>query len=124
MTRKQCVDFLATRNKQAYEAFKSGHQCIQATWGLCGVGLGLDLVGSLLLAFAPEDENTPMSVSGDICIIAGCAAIIACLPTYFIGYSRLNKGIDTFNSAEAAAANQAYWTIQGSKDGIGLALHF
>ena len=42
----------------------------------------------------------------------------------FIGYARLNDGIDMFNHAQVAAKSQAYWTIQGSQNGIGLALHF
>ena len=123
MTYKQCIDFLSTRNQPAYETFQSGYKCLQSSWGLFGAGLGLDLVGSILLAFVPEEGNPAFSIPGDICVITGCVAVLASIPTYFIGYSRLNKGIDRFNM-DQAAATQAYWTIQGSQNGVGLALHF
>lgn len=124
MNKKQCVDFLQTRHQAAYKAFESGYKCYQAGWALAGAGLGLDLAGSLLVAFAPVKENKAMLYSGDAMIIAGAAAILAAIPTVFVGYARMNKGIDTFNMAQAASAPQAYWTIQGSENGIGLALHF
>lgn len=123
MNKKQCVDFLATRHQAAYETFHSGYKCYVAGWVLASAGLTLDLAGSILLACASEDGQV-MRDSGDALIITGCAAILAAVPTVFIGYSRLNKGIDTFNMSQASAAPQAYWTIQGSENGHGLALHF
>ena len=123
VTYKQCIDFLSTRNQPAYETFLSGYKCLQSSWGLFGAGLGLDLVGSILLAFVPEEGNPALSIPGYTCAITGSLAVLASIPTYFIGYSRMNKGIDMFNM-DQAAATQAYWTIQGSQNGVGLALHF
>ena len=37
--------------------------------------------------------------------------------------ARLIKAIDMFNISQVSAP-QAYWTIQGGQNGIGLALHF
>jgi hypothetical protein len=65
-----------------------------------------------------------MFYSGCACIGLGATAIIASIPTIFVGYSRLNKGINMFNKSQAANVPQAYWTIQGSRDGLGVALHF
>jgi hypothetical protein len=125
MTKKECVQFLATRDQASYEKFKSGYQCYNAGWWLLGGGLGLDLVGSVLLALIPADGNgDAMFYSGCACIGLGATAIIASIPTIFVGYSRLNKGINMFNKSQAASVPQAYWTIQGSRDGIGVALHF
>ena len=121
---KECVDFLSTRHQPAYETFQSGYKCYQAGWGLLGAGLGLDLIGSLVIAFGPEEGNDAMFYSGITCLGVGAAAILASIPTIFIGYARLNDGIDTFNMSQAASKPQAYWTIQGSQNGIGLALHF
>ena len=121
---KECVDFLSTRHQPAYETFQSGYKCYQAGWGLLGAGLGLDLIGSLVIAFGPEEGNDAMFYSGITCLGVGAAAILASIPTIFIGYARLNDGIDTFNMSQAASTPQAYWTIQGSQNGIGLALHF
>ena len=128
---KQCAEFLSTSNYQpAYEKFQSGYKCYQAGWGLFGAGVGVDLIGSIIIAFAPKDgdasqkSSDAMFYSGLTCLGLGAAAILASVPTLFIGYARLNDGIDMFNHAQVAARSQAYWTIQGSQNGIGLALHF
>ena len=122
---KQCVDFLATTNNQAaYEKFQSGYKCYQAGWGLFGAGLGVDLIGSLIMAFGPEEGNDAMFYSGVACLGVGAAAVLASIPTIFIGYARLNDGIDMYNMSQAGAVPQAYWTVQGSENGVGLALHF
>ena len=121
---KQCVDFLSTHHQPAYEKFQSGYKCYQAGWGLFGAGLGMDLIGSLIIAFGPEEGSSAMLYSGMACLGVGAAAVLASIPTIFIGYARLNDGIDMFNMSQAASTPQAYWTIQGSQNGIGLALHF
>jgi hypothetical protein len=124
MNLKQTVDFLSTRNQPAYETFQNGYKCYQAGWGLFGAGLGMDLIGSIIIACGPEEGNAAMLYSGITCLGLGAAAFLASIPTIFIGYARLNDGIDMFNMAQAGAQPQAYWTIQGSQNGIGLALHF
>ena len=121
---KQCVDFLSTRHQPAYEKFQSGYKCYQAGWGLFGAGLGVDLIGSMIFAFAPEEGNDAMFYSGIACLGVGVAALLASLPTVFVGYARLNDGLNMFNMSQNAAKPQAYWTIQGSQNGLGLALHF
>ena len=123
MNKKECAEFLATCNPEAYKQFQSGFKCAQAGWWTLGAGLAVDLVGSILLAFAPENNNDAMFWSGASCVIAGGLAIIASIPTIYIGHARMNRGIDTFNAAQVHAA-QPYWSIQGSRNGIGLALNF
>lgn len=124
MNKKQCINFLKERHQPAYEKFQSGYKCYQAGWGLAGAALGCELAGSLLVAFAEDDNNMAMEISGDAFIIAGCCALIAAVPTLYIGYSRLNQGIDMFNMSQVQSAPRAYWTIQGSENGLGIALHF
>lgn len=124
MNKKQCMDFLSTRHQPAYEKFQSGYKCYTAGWLLAGAGLTVDLVGSILVAFSPQNDDTAMFYSGVSCLGLGAAAILASVPTIFIGYVRLNDGIDMFNMSQAASTPQAYWTIQGSENGIGFALHF
>ena len=124
MNKKECMEFLSTRHQPAYETFKSGYKCTQAAWGLFGAGVGVDVVGTVLMTFGLEGKNDAMFFSGASCVIAGGLAVIASIPTIFIGYARLNKGIDMFNMSQVGAAPRAYWTIQGSQNGIGLALHF
>ena len=123
MNKKECANFLSTRHQAAYEKFQSGLKCAEAGWWTLGAGLAVDLAGSLLLAFVPEEGNDAMSWSGISCIIAGGVAVIASLPTIYIGYGRMYNAIDMFNVSQASAP-QTYWTIQGSENGVGLALHF
>ena len=123
MNKKECAEFLSTRNQPAYEKFQSGLKCTEAGWWTLGAGLTVDLVGSLLIAFVPEGGNDAMSWSGISCIVAGGLAVIASIPTIYIGYGRMEEAIDIFNVSQVKAP-QAYWSIQGGQNGIGLALHF
>lgn len=123
MTKKECAEFLSTRNQPAYEKFQSGLKCTQAGWWTLGAGLAVDLAGSILVAFVPEEGNDAMSWAGISCIVAGGLAIIASIPTIYIGYGRMDNAIDMFNVSQATAP-RAYWSVQGSENGIGLALHF
>lgn len=124
MDKKDCAEFLSTRHQPAYETFQSGLKCYTAGWWTFGAGLVVDLAGSILWAFAPEENNEAMFYSGASLVIAGGLAVIASVPTIFVGYVRMNRGIDTFNMSQVASTPQAYWTIQGSQNGIGLAFNF
>lgn len=123
MNKKECAEFLSTRHQPAYEKFQSGLKCTTAGWWTLGAGLAVDLVGSVLCACVPEEGNDAMSMSGITCIVAGGVALIASIPTIYIGYGKMNRAIDMFNVSQAASP-QAYWTIQGSQNGIGLAFNF
>lgn len=129
MNKKQCAEFLSTRHQPAYEKFQSGLKCIKAGWWTLGAGLAVDLAGSLLCAFVPEADNDAMAkhdamaISGISCVVAGGLAIIASIPTIYIGYEKMERAVDMFNVSQVTKP-QAYWSIQGSENGIGLALHF
>ena len=104
---KECADFLSTKHQPAYKTFLSGYKCYQAGWGLLGAGLGIDLIGSIIFAFAPEEGNDAMFYSGIACLGVGVAALVASVPTIFVGYARLNRGIDEFNMNQVGATPQA-----------------
>ena len=123
MNKKECVEFLSTRHQPAYEKFQSGMKCTKAGWWTLGAGLAVDLAGSLLVAYGPIKDNDAMFWSGASFIIAGGLAVLASIPTIYIGYGRMNQAIDMFNMSQVSAP-RAYWTIQGGQNGIGLALHF
>ena len=123
MDKQECAEFLSTRHQPAYETFQSGLKCTTAGWWTLGAGLAVDLAGSIMLAYGPIKNNDAMFWSGASCIIAGGLAILASIPTIYIGYGRMHKAIDMFNVSQASAP-RAYWTIQGSQNGIGLALNF
>lgn len=129
MNRKQYMNFLSTRCQPAYEKFQNGYKLYQAGWGLFGAGLALDLAGSIVWAFAPETtsdgKTSPFTIAGGTLVIAGACAVLASLPTVFIGYARMEESVDIYNvSQRTASATPAYWTIQGSQNGIGIAYNF
>lgn len=128
MNKRELGDFLSTRCQPAYEKFQSGYKCYQAGWGLFGAGLAVDLVGSILWAFVPENTTGEMSgqmIAGASLIIAGGCAVIASLPTLLVGYARMEESVDIYNvSTRTASSTPAYWTVQGSENGIGVALNF
>lgn len=121
MKKNDCAEFLAQHHQPAYEKFQSGMKCVTAGWATLGAGLAVDLAGSILWAFS--DQSDAMFYSGASCVIAGSLAIIAALPTVYIGYIRMNDAIDMYN-VSAATGQKAYLSIQGSQNGVGLALHF
>ena len=123
MNKKQCAEFLSTHNQPAYEKFQSGLKCTEAGWWTLGAGLAVDLAGSILVAYGPIKDNDAMFWSGASCIIAGGLAVLAAIPTIYVGYGRMEQAIDMFNVSQVTTP-RAYWTIQGSQNGIGLALHF
>ncbi len=123
MNKKQCAEFLSTRNQPAYEKFQSGLNCVKGGWWTFGAGLLADAVGGILWYYGEDKQNDAMSWSGLGFICAGGLAVIAAIPTIYIGYEKMNTAVDMFN-VSTATAPRAHWSIQGSQNGIGLALHF
>lgn len=129
MNKKQYGEFLSTRCEPAYKKFQSGYKCYQAGWALLGAGLAVDLAGSIVWALAPEStpdgKASTFTIAGGTLVIAGSCAILASLPTIYIGYIRMDESADIYNvSQRTASSTPAYWTVQGSENGIGIALNF
>lgn len=128
MNKKQYGEFLSTRCQPAYEKFQSGYKCYKAGWATLGAGLAVDLVGSIVWAFTPESTTGEVSgqmIAGASLVIAGSCAVLAALPTIYVGYIRMYESVDIYNvSTRTASSTPAYWTIQGSENGIGIALNF
>lgn len=130
MDKKEYMDFLSTRCTPAYQKFQSGYKLYQAGWGLFGAGLGVDLIGSILVAFAPKSQkdgsdNDAMFYSGLACLGVGAAALLASVPTVFIGYARMEESVDIYNVTQrTAAASRPYWSVQAGNNAVGLAYNF
>lgn len=125
MNKQQCAEFLSTRHQPAYQKFQTGLKCVEAGWWTFGAGLAADLVGGLFWYYGEftEKKNEAMGWAGLSFICAGGLAVIASIPTIYIGYEKMNNAIDMYNVSQASQP-QAYWTIQGSQNGIGVALNF
>ena len=83
MNKKECIEFLATRNQEAYKTVKSGYQYYNVGWWTFRAGLGIDLAGSILIAFAPQKDSPAMLYSGTTCLLLGTTAINRFCSNYF-----------------------------------------
>jgi hypothetical protein len=110
--KKNCID--------AYEVYRKGNGIAAAGWTLFACGLGLDLgsaIGALIAGNNASSEIIAFSIVGVCCEIA-------CIPTLCVGYAKKHKSADIFNTQCANKTPQAYWSINASKNGIGIAYNF
>lgn len=102
--------FLEQNCPAAYDQYHNGDMIAAVGWGLLAGGLLVDVGFSW---WAPYTGYVAL------------AAEIACIPTLCVGYAKKHHSADTFNSMCANKSKpQAYWSINTSQNGIGLALNF
>lgn len=111
--------FLLEHCPGAYNHYYSGRKLARSGWGLFGGAVGAAAVVGLLQGFIPNNNG----------VIVACWAIpdlmlVASIPVLCVGYSRMHRSADTFNTMCADKQPQAYWSINASQNGIGLALNF
>lgn len=102
------ANFLKDNCIEAYNKYRHGHAVATAGWILLGVGVGLDVGFSWWLPY-----------SGYV----GLACELACIPTLIVGYTQMHRSADLFN-ATCGNKSQAYWSVNASQNGVGLALNF
>lgn len=102
------ANFLKNNCADAYKLYKHGNAVSTAGWILLGVGVGLDLG---LAWWVPY--------SGYVAL----ACELACIPTLIVGYTQMHRSAEIYNSA-CIVNSQAYWSINASQNGIGVALNF
>lgn len=101
--------FLENTCPTAYQQYTTGHNASTLGWILFGVGLGLDVGFSWWLPFA---------------WIPALGCEIVSIPTLIVGYVTMHKSATTFNADCVAKKSNAYWSINASKNGIGIAYNF
>ena len=109
MRGRDYASFLSAKCQVAYAQYNSGHKTAIAGWVLFGVGLGIDLGFSWWLPYS---------------WIPALGLEIACIPTLAVGYSKMHQSVDVFNSSCVNKKPTAYWSINASQNGIGLAYNF
>lgn len=105
-------------------------------WGLFGGGLALDVVGVATAAVGAvqaanstaSDESITASVLttsliGGLICAAGEGCLISGIVCLGVGYSRMHNTADGYAMSRYQKPT-AYWSIQKSSNGLGLALHF
>jgi len=119
MNKQATLEWLETQKcPAAYEQFRYGLNLSKGGWMLMGIGLGLDLCGTIIL------YKTGKAIGG-ILTGLGAAFEIACIPTIAVGYSKMHQSVNVYNmSCNKTAKVKPYWTIQASENGIGLAYKF
>ena len=126
MDKKAYLRFLETNCPAAWQKANTGYKTLTAGWCLLGIGVGLDLIGVAgVLAYAASDYVTVGGVSGfATCYYIGGLCEIACIPTLIVGYAKMHNSVDVYNVSCTTAQARPYWSVQTSRNGIGLAYNF
>ena len=113
---KAYEEYLYNNCTAAYMQYKSGKTVADYGWGLLVTGLIIDLVSTIgIFTSGSSYYLIPSYVGG--------ALEIACIPTLIVGYTRMHRSADTYNTS-CANKKQAYWSFGKQQLGTGLALHF
>lgn len=110
--------FLQDNCPNAYDMFHKGDNIATAGWLLFAVGVGCDL--GTLINYAIVGGNSAITAFS----VIGLGCEIACIPTLIVGYNKKHKSADVFNTSCAIKSSQAYWSVNASQYGIGIAYNF
>ena len=119
MNEQSYSEFLQNNCPAAYDKFHSGSNIAYAGWIFFSAGIGLDF-GSLIgfLISGRSSANTAFS-------LIGLGFEIACIPTLIVGYNKKHNSVDVYNTNCAKrSTTKAYWSVNASQNGIGLAYNF
>lgn len=151
MEQKDMLDWYARQNCQAaYEHFRSARKVATAGWVFLGIGVAMDI--SAIACYATyfwqryNDSGTYSSASAtnrlttwqrnpnytpnplySAAVGLTVGAILfeaASVPLLVVGYHKMHSSVDVYNVECGGAQEQAYWTLQTSGNGLGLALNF
>lgn len=121
MNKQATLEWLKNQNcPAAYEQFSRGLNLSKGGWFMMGIGLGMDLVGTIILAADPQKKTI-----GGVLIGVGSAFEIACIPTIAVAYSKMHQTVNVYNvSCGSTAQIKPYWSVQTSNNGLGIAYNF
>ena len=102
---------------QAYDLYEEGENLSKWGWGIFGVSF----------VYALSAVNF-LGCDGDVglmlctCLSISCAA--ASIPILIVGYNKMHRSAEIYNTTCGKQQPQAYWSINASQNGIGLAFNF
>jgi len=111
-------NFLLEHCPSAYNQYHSGRKFARTGWGLFGGAVGLGVATGLIMGLSSYNNEAL------ICSAIPDLMLVASIPVLCVGYTRMHRSADTFNTMCAGRQPQAYWSINASQNGIGLALNF
>ncbi|GEM_PF-1156871 len=134
MDKKAYIRFLETNCPAAWQKANSGYKTATAGWCLLGIGAGLEIGGVIgVIATAgsmvngtTDDSMTAVNSTLGLAALyyVGAFSIVASIPTIAVGYAKMHNSVDVYNVACTTAQVRPYWSIQTSKNGVGLAYNF
>mgnify|MGYP005751839397 CR=1 FL=1 len=134
MDKKAYIRFLETNCPAAWQKANSGYKTATAGWCLLGIGAGLEIggvigviatTGSLINGTTDDSMTAANSALGLAALYyVGAFSIVASIPTIAVGYAKMHNSVDVYNVACTTAQVRPYWSIQTSKNGVGLAYNF
>lgn len=133
MDKKAYARFLQETCPVAHNQFQQGYKTSIAGWVLFGVGLGMDVACTATVLATTKGRGryagTSLNGSARSAVYAlgviGTALELASIPTLCVGYAKMHNSVDTFNAAcYSRMKTKAYWSVNASGNGIGLAYNF
>mgnify|MGYP006382776769 FL=1 len=87
--------------------------------------MGLTTFGAILLVLNPKNgDGSIMHATGISFLVSGtCATWLVGIPSLCVGYRRMHNSVNTYNVMQKKDA-YAYWSLQTSNNGIGIAYNF
>ena len=119
MNESTYYEFLLNNCSEASNLFYRGSVAASVGWILFSIGVGLDF--GTLISYLAVGGNSAISAMS----LIGLGFEIACIPTLIVGYNKKHRSADVFNTTCAHKNGpQAYWSINASQNGIGIAYNF
>lgn len=121
--------FLQNECPQAWKQYKQGRECAIAGWTLFGAGLigtPISAVFGFVSGFGMSAGSTPpakASMVKNVCIgmfAISSAMVIASIPLLSVGYSFMDKSVDSFNQQCYQTPLELSFQMTGSNAGIAL----
>lgn len=108
MRGQEYMNFLENNCRPAYEQYRKGYVVSSVGWVLFGVGVGLDFLSAL----------------SPYCVIPASALEVSSITMLIVGYCQMHRSAEVFNTQCTHGKVQSYWSVNASRDGVGLALNF
>lgn len=125
MNAEECEKYLKEYCPVAYDQFLAGNKKVGTAKGLLCCGIVSDVIGVVFTSIGATQGDIGFLTGGILCLALGTGLEIACIPTWIVGGRQRANAFDTFNATCASNSKpQAYWSINASQNGIGLALNF
>ena len=133
MRGREYEQFLLQNCATAFNAYKSGQNTMIAGWVLLSYGVvGVCAFSALLVTMDRRDYNQYNNAEATYGLVVGLeiaglttasASTIASIPCLWVGYTKMHRSVELFNFS-CAHKQQAYWSVNASQNGVGLAYNF